>query len=92
MSPVLLIPLIEAERILRGFGYTGVVITSITNDDHNAGSLHHVGKAVDIRTKRLSDRETRILKETLDGKFSQFVVVLENIHLHIEHNPSQIHH
>ena len=88
MSPVLLLPIIEAERILRGFGYTGIVITSVTNDDHNAGSLHHIGKAVDIRTKKLSNRETRILKETLDGKFSQFVVALENMHLHIEHSPN----
>ena len=88
MSPVLLLPIIEAERILRGFGYTGIVITSVTNDEHNTGSLHHIGKAVDIRTKRLSDRETRILRETIDGKFSQFAVALENMHIHIEHSPN----
>lgn len=64
------------------------VITSITDGLHKSGSLHYDGLAFDIRTFNLRgisgyemvDR----LKEALG---SQFDVVLEPSHIHVEFDP-----
>lgn len=62
-----------------------LVITSITDGRHMVGSLHHVGKAIDIRLPAND-------KESLTGELARrlgkdFDVVLETDHIHIEYDP-----
>jgi hypothetical protein len=45
---------------LAGFVYgQGFIVTSTTGGKHNAGSLHYLGRAVDVRTKDMSAEEIR---------------------------------
>lgn len=65
-----------------------MTITSITDGDHKAGSLHHTGEAFDLRIHDL-EREVQLqvlslLKEHLGNDFD---VVLEQDHIHIEYDP-----
>jgi hypothetical protein len=65
-----------------------MTITSITDGDHKAGSLHHTGEAFDLRTRGI-EREVQLhilsqLKEHLGNSFD---VVLEADHIHIEFDP-----
>ena len=77
------------DRIYQLFGYT-LVITSGNDGKHMDGSLHYANplQAVDTRINFMSHKEAeliaRIAKELLG---SDFDVVLEPNHLHVEYQP-----
>lgn len=61
-------------------------LTSVTDGAHMAGSLHHVGLAVDIGLPRFNAVEPIMasLKELLGAEFD---IVLEPSHIHMEYDP-----
>lgn len=63
-------------------------VTSGTDGSHSKNSLHYAGLAVDTRTrdiaKEFHKELTRRLREALG---SEFDVVLESDHIHIEYDP-----
>lgn len=63
-----------------------MTITSITDGDHMAGSLHNTGDAFDLRlpVKRMGVNLVSALREALGGDFD---VVLEADHIHVEYDP-----
>ena len=63
-----------------------LIITSGTDGEHSAGSLHYYGYAIDIRTRHLTQSEERdIYTEIKDClQWQGFTVVLEKTHIHIE--------
>lgn len=64
------------------------VITEGTGGKHGVGSLHYVGLAIDIRTWYLTDGEKlEIVKKLKEKLGSQYDVVLEKDHIHIEFQP-----
>ena len=65
-----------------------LVITSVNDSDHMVSSLHYKGLAFDCRTRDLTPMQisviVRMLKEALT---SEFDIVLESDHIHIEYDP-----
>lgn len=67
------------------------VVTSFRDGVHGKVSLHYSGKALDIRTRHLSDVQARHLTTFLKQFLSPmgFDVVLEHDHIHIEFQPRE---
>lgn len=62
-----------------------LVITSTYEGNHSAGSLHYANQAYDIR---MPDKETTALSlELMTRLGSNFDVVIERDHIHIEYDP-----
>lgn len=65
------------------------VVTSVTDGHHGRGSLHHCGRAVDLRIKNVPSGKWGRLREAVAVALgSSFDVVLELDHLHVEFDPS----
>jgi len=74
-------------EVYRDFGYTAV-ITSGVDGKHAKNSLHYSGRAFDFRTSNIALGDRIPLAATLsDSLGSEFDVVLENDHIHVEHDP-----
>ena len=70
--------------VLAGYGEE-LVITSTYEGNHGAGSLHYANQAYDIR---MPDKETTALSlELMTVLGSDFDVVIERDHIHIEYDP-----
>lgn len=64
------------------------VITEGTGAKHGIGSLHYVGLAVDLRIRNIPVRFREIIHSRIkDALGSQYDVVLESDHIHIEFQP-----
>ena len=70
------------------YGQYDCVITSANDSKHGPNSLHYKGQALDLRTRHLNEQGLQAvfhkLKEALG---SQFDVVLESDHIHLEYDP-----
>jgi hypothetical protein len=65
-----------------------LVITSALDGEHRSDSKHYVGKAIDIRKRHLTDREIREVITQLEYCLgTEYDVVNEKTHIHIEHDP-----
>ena len=84
----ILVALIVAEGVYEDFGY-GMVVTSITDSKHSAGSLHYAGCAIDLRTRDIEDKAMIIkITETIRKRLTKdYDIVLEKDHIHIEYQP-----
>lgn len=80
LSPQILLALFVADRLLGG----NLVVTSVSDSTHSAGSLHYVGLAADLRLPADPPKFVADLKEALGGEFD---VVLEGDHVHVEYQP-----
>lgn len=81
MRPVL----IEADRIWQDLGQE-LVLTSGTEGEHSAGSLHYYGYALDLRTRYFTQEEknkafTELVKSL---EFEGFNIYMHNTHIHVE--------
>ncbi|RLC84240.1 MAG: hypothetical protein DRI93_03245 [Aquificota bacterium] len=75
------------DRVFRDHGLEAV-ITSTYEGNHSPSSLHYANLAVDIRLpKKLSPAE--ITQELRDALGSDYDVVLERDHIHIEYDPKR---
>ena len=69
---------------------TELVITSSTDSEHDPRSLHYVGKAVDLRTRHLSESQIVFVVEKVNELLNaDFDVVRESDHIHIEYDPKE---
>lgn len=75
----------------RMFALRPVVVTSMNDGQHRAGSLHYAGRAVDIRTHDLALPDAQSFARAVELMVSHlgFDVVLEDAppHLHVEYDP-----
>ena len=64
-------------------------ITSALDSKHGRGSLHYVGLAIDIRRREIADPAVvqRIADEMKAALGSQYDVVVEKTHFHVEFQP-----
>lgn len=86
VAPELVLAIIACERVYAKHGFD-LVVTSVTDGDHKAGSLHHIGCAVDLR---LPPREPALMVAALrDALGVEFDVVLEKDHIHVEYDPKR---
>ena len=81
MRPVL----IEADRIWEDLGQE-LVITSGTDGQHSAGSLHYYGYAVDLRTRYFNQEEKyKAYCDLVDAlEYEGFNVFMHDTHIHVE--------
>jgi len=74
------------QPILRKHGQE-LIITSMLDGKHMANSLHYKGLAVDLRIWDLHHKDSCVSKmQTALG--SEYDVVLESDHIHLEFDPS----
>lgn len=83
ISPEILLAIQVAESVLEQ-AEEHLVITSVTDGRHMAGSMHHIGEAFDMRLPMLAEEVTKELQWRLGSAFD---VVLEPTHIHVEHDP-----
>ena len=87
LKPEILLGIIIAEGVFISFGLP-LVITSICDGLHNRASLHYVGMAFDIRIKEISAPVLNNILNSLKVNLStNYDVVLEANHIHIEYQP-----
>ena len=84
----LLLALIVAERIIERMAGAKLIITSLRDGQHSAGSLHYQGKAADVRTRDIEEKlRAPVAEEIARMLGAKYDVVLEGDHLHIEFDP-----
>lgn len=65
-----------------------MTVTSCTDGKHSAGSKHYTGGAFDIRTRDIPQDQWQIVAGDIRERLgSEFDVVVEKDHLHIENDP-----
>ena len=71
--------------------HPGLVVTSLRDGTHKAGSLHYAGRAADLRTKDLTPEGEQAFWKVLKDWLTPygFDVILETTprHIHIEYDP-----
>lgn len=87
ITPQIVLAMFVTAEIYQRYGQE-LVITSVNDSKHKAGSKHYEGNGFDCRTSyfTLSSQKTIIekLKERLDESYD---IVLEKDHIHIEYDP-----
>jgi len=67
-----------------------LVVTSATEGKHKKGSKHFSGNAIDIRTRQLApENQQKVTAELKDALGTDFDVILEKDHIHIEYDPKK---
>ncbi len=76
--------IIIANEVYASMGYD-CVITSVTDSQHTAKSLHPFGYSVDLRTRHVPvEKQAALAKEIATRLGPQYDVVLESDHIHAE--------
>ena len=72
----------------RCYGQYDCVITSASDGKHGPNSLHYNGQALDLRTRHINGQGLQLVVDKLkEALGSQFDVVLESDHIHLEYDP-----
>jgi hypothetical protein len=79
---------IITEEVLNAYG-AALVLTSVRDGKHKAGSKHYDGLAFDARTWKLKaeNKEAEVVAVLKKRLGPDYDVVLEGDHIHIEHDP-----
>jgi hypothetical protein len=91
LRPEMLVALQVASEVFAQEGHR-CTVTSARDGKHNAGSLHYVGLAVDLRTSTagIERPEARRIVSILRSRLgAQYDVVAEYDHIHIEFQPKE---
>lgn len=87
LQPEILLAVIAAQHIYSEKGY-GLVITSLLDGKHSANSLHYKGLAVDLRIRHLPQGTANVITHELSEALgSEYDVILEDDHIHVEFDP-----
>jgi hypothetical protein len=87
LQPEILLAILIAEGVYAKYGRE-LVITSLLDGQHMHNSLHYKGLAVDLRIHHLDKKEISYIVAYLKTRLgSQYDVVLETTHIHIEFDP-----
>ena len=83
-----------AQEVYRELEVGALTITSVTDSRHSRTSLHYVGLAFDIRTRNGFDQwdskeKHRVARALRIALQSEFDVVVEGTHIHIEYQPKR---
>ena len=77
-----------AHRVWQRYLRRDLTVTSITDGEHSANSLHYQGRAIDLRNRNLEDHEQEVaLRELRRHLGKDYDVVLEPTHIHVEYDP-----
>lgn len=84
IRPELVLALCVAHELYREHGES-LTITAVINGPHMRASLHYTGAAADLRLPRR--HPTMIARELAKRLGSDYDVVLEKTHIHVEFQP-----
>lgn len=85
MSTNLLLALYIADQLWKEIFDEELVLRHVCNGRHSVGSLHYIGNAADLRTWGI-DAELACV-ELRKRLGSEYDVILEDDHIHIEYQP-----
>lgn len=84
VKPETVLAVIVANEVYALHGHN-LVITSIADGKHGAGSYHGLGWAIDTRTSYFEEGEANIVAEEIAERLGDFYdVIVEIDHIHIE--------
>lgn len=87
LRPEMILGIMVVASVYADFGYD-FVITSALDSKHSNTSLHYIGCAIDIRTKHLPPGVATAIKNAIkEALTSDFDVILESNHIHLEFQP-----
>lgn len=85
IKPEILLAIMVAERALLP---NELVITSLMDGTHNRASEHYTGMAFDFRTRDLGETRAKEVAHTIGANLgTDYDVVLETDHCHVEYDP-----
>ncbi len=85
----IILAILVAKSVYETAGHS-LTVTSIADGKHSKTSLHYVGYAVDLRTRMLSEDEKHdIAREIRERLTTDYDVVVEDTHIHIEYQPKR---
>ena len=88
----LVLALVVADKVYERVAGKDLVLTSVRDSKHKAGSKHYVGLAADLRTSAagIDAVKAGIIKAQLSSALGpQFDVVVEGDHIHLELDPKE---
>jgi hypothetical protein len=90
VQPELMLAVQIINDIYKSYNNSECVITSAREGQHMTKSLHYVGYALDFRTRHIPEgwRE-KICRDIQRALGSEFDVVLEKTHIHVEFDPTK---
>ena len=77
----------DIDRIHRSIVKRDAIITFALDGKHSKNSLHYSGYAIDLRTLDMLGRQHDVVKELKRVLGSDYDVVLEHDHIHLEYDP-----
>jgi hypothetical protein len=79
-----------ANNARQALGIAGdTYVTSLNDSHHMAGSKHYSDEAADLRTRDLSPIDIQRWASAIRSRLgSAYQVVIENDHVHVEHDPN----
>ena len=87
IKPELMLALIIADRVYDKYGEE-LVVTSLNDGNHSRKSLHYSGQAADLRTRYFRSDEVALVAEDIRSRLgSDYDVVVESDHIHLEYQP-----
>lgn len=88
LQPEMLLGLVIIDGVWTRMAIGPVVVTSITDGKHGENSLHYKGQAVDIRIRDyLTETLGAVVNMCKESLGSDYDVVLEKDHIHVEYDP-----
>lgn len=89
IKPETVLAMILCEPVVKSHGVE-FVVTSICDGKHLPRSKHYEGHAIDVRTRDMAPERIRpCVQELQIALGSQYDVVLEGDHIHVEFDPKQ---
>ena len=87
-SETYIFEIIQAAKVAYAHHGKDVVITSGIDGSHKSNSLHYKGRALDFRTRHLTDNQRVEIVSELKAKLGgSFDVLFEGDHIHVEFDP-----
>lgn len=88
LRPETLFAIVAAEGVFDDRGLGLMTVTSCVDGKHSPGSKHYVGGAFDIRTMTLTKEQIQLIASDIKDRIgTEFDVVVEKDHIHVELDP-----
>lgn len=82
------VAILTAHRIMARLGVNELVVTSLRDGEHMAGSKHYEGEAFDLRIWAFNDIQARDYTAQLSVDLGDgYDVILHKTHIHVEYDP-----
>lgn len=89
LAPQIVVAVFIASRVYEVNGFD-MVITSVNDSSHMRNSLHYSGNAVDLSIREIPRSILlKIVEELKKCLTSDFDIIMEKDHIHIEYQPRQ---